>query len=214
MVRLLIEDVTLTRQEQVLVQVRFKGGTCRELVIPRPLLLAELTKTDAQVIAEIDRLLDEHDENEIAKLLTQQGLRTLSGAAYRPDQVRYLRRVYKLPDRFARLRARGLMTVLEVALRYEVTVETVRRWKKAGLVQAHHYTGKDYLLEPPSDDGPGQLLSRGCREDGGIWPAAPRPAVQVAEAEPDILRPSWSPAKSRRNDLVEKEGHQGHASTN
>ena len=37
MVRLLLEDVTLNRDEQISLQIRFKGGACRTLHLPLPL---------------------------------------------------------------------------------------------------------------------------------------------------------------------------------
>src|SRR3974377_1557200 len=38
MARLLLEDVTLKREKDIRVQVRFKGGACQELHLPLPVL--------------------------------------------------------------------------------------------------------------------------------------------------------------------------------
>jgi hypothetical protein len=46
MVRLLLEDVTLIKRDQILVQVRFKGGVVHSLTLPLPLGAPELRKTD------------------------------------------------------------------------------------------------------------------------------------------------------------------------
>ena len=44
-IKLLIEDVTLTRGEQVDVFVRFRGGRSESLQVPLPLKSGELYKT-------------------------------------------------------------------------------------------------------------------------------------------------------------------------
>jgi len=62
MVRLLIEDVTLLRGEAITAQVRIKGGTTRTLVLPLP----RGRVTDPAILQEIDELLDQHTDKEIA----------------------------------------------------------------------------------------------------------------------------------------------------
>jgi hypothetical protein len=56
MVRLLLEDVTLNRGEQISLQVRFKGGACRTLHLPLPLRSWQIRLTPAAVIDEIARV--------------------------------------------------------------------------------------------------------------------------------------------------------------
>ncbi|MGH9818442.1 MAG: recombinase family protein, partial [Candidatus Acidiferrales bacterium] len=73
MVRLLLEDVTLTRGEAIMLGIRFCGGTTRRLTLPLEKLSWQLRQTSAQVIADIDALLDHHCEQEIADILNQRG---------------------------------------------------------------------------------------------------------------------------------------------
>ena len=54
MARLLLEDVTLRRDQEVVAQVRFKGGVTRELRLPLPKRSWELTQTNPEVLAAID----------------------------------------------------------------------------------------------------------------------------------------------------------------
>jgi hypothetical protein len=54
MARLLLEDVTLRRDEDILVQARFKGGATRTLHLPLPKSAWALRKTKPEIIAEID----------------------------------------------------------------------------------------------------------------------------------------------------------------
>jgi hypothetical protein len=55
--RLLLEDVTLIKKDQILVHIRFPGGMTRTLEVPIPL---HPKLTPPSVVAEIDRLLDHH----------------------------------------------------------------------------------------------------------------------------------------------------------
>lgn len=60
MVWLLIEDVTLTKSQKILVQIRFKGGMQETHELPLPKNAFEEYKHSPEVITEIDNLLDEH----------------------------------------------------------------------------------------------------------------------------------------------------------
>jgi hypothetical protein len=59
MLRLIIEDVTLVKAAQLVVHARFRGGTRRTLTPPRPTPAWALRQTSPEVVAEIDRLLDD-----------------------------------------------------------------------------------------------------------------------------------------------------------
>ena len=58
MLRLLIEDVTLTKSDALHVDIRFAGGATRPFDVPLPKSCVELRTTDAEVVKEIDRLID------------------------------------------------------------------------------------------------------------------------------------------------------------
>jgi len=60
MARLILEDVTLNREHTlVITQVRFKGGATKVLRIQLPARAWQLRKTKAEIVAEIDRLLEQ-----------------------------------------------------------------------------------------------------------------------------------------------------------
>ena len=69
MVRLLLEDVTLNRDDQISVQIRFKGGAHRTLHLPLLLCAWQQHVTPPAVIDAIDRLLDDHTTAQIATIL-------------------------------------------------------------------------------------------------------------------------------------------------
>lgn len=155
MVRLLLDDVTLLRSDEVVVQVRFRGGATRSLRLPLPLNAWQLRRTDPAVIVEIDRLLDDHTEAEIVAILNARGLRPGVGERFSLYTLYHLRRRYGLTDRFTRLRRRGMLTVDEMAARLGVSPTTVKVWRRAGLLRSHAYTDKGQrLFEPPGTDAP------------------------------------------------------------
>ena len=150
MVRLLVEDVTLRKDEQILAHVRFRGGATRTLVLPLPRSAADLRRTDAAVVAQVDQLLDHYTDRAIAEILNARGLRAAGDTLYHAQLVGKLRRRHQLRDRFSRLRAVGMLTADELAALLHISPATLKAWRLAGLLRAHPYNDKsDYLFEPP-----------------------------------------------------------------
>jgi hypothetical protein len=73
MARLLIEDVTLVKSDQIAIQFWFKGSTARTFTLHLPQLAWTTWQTNPAVIAEIDRLLDEYTYDRIVTLLNKKG---------------------------------------------------------------------------------------------------------------------------------------------
>jgi hypothetical protein len=155
MIRLLLEDVTLIKRDEITLHVRFKGGAAKTLALPLPLSAPQLRRTDEAVIQEIDRLLDHHTEREIASILNQKGLRSGNGNPFHRGIVVHLRYAYHLTDRFTRLRTLGMLTEQEIAALTGIAVASVKEWRYRGLLSAHHYSDRgDCLFEVPTDDLP------------------------------------------------------------
>lgn len=155
MLRLLIEDVTLLKKQQVTIQVRFRGGATQVLRLPRPKSASQLRKIESAVVADIDRLLEEHTDGEIAEILRRQGVQTYEGTVPHRIWVGRVRRTYKLKSRFERLRERGLLTNEEIAAALDVSVPTIKVWRGNGWLKASAYSDRpDYLYEPPDKDSP------------------------------------------------------------
>jgi hypothetical protein len=160
MVRLMVEDVTLLKREQILMQVRFKGGVTKSLTVTSPLPAPDCYTTNPAVIQEIDRLLDHHTEEEIAPMLNEKGFRSGRGRPFTQSLVFRLRKTYQLVDRFTRLRKAGMMTLREMAQHLNVCSWTVKNWRDQGRLRAHRYSDKgECLYEPP---GPG-IPKKGAR---------------------------------------------------
>lgn len=121
----IIEDGTLLKLPKrgtTKAHIRFKGGKTQTLVTISPKSPSQQVKTNPDIIALIDNLLDNHIFSEIAEILNDQGYRP--GSVTRRDQrnarfttkrVTYLVREYKLRSRYDRLRDRGMLTKKEAA---------------------------------------------------------------------------------------------------
>jgi hypothetical protein len=127
-VRLLIEDVTVHKADQIVAHIRFKGGATQTVSIALPPPFAQSRLTAPETLAALDRLLDEYTDAQAAERLNQQGYRTFDGLLFQSMQVSQLRRHHGFPDRYARLRAQGMLTAEELAPCYGVSAQTIWRW--------------------------------------------------------------------------------------
>jgi len=140
------------------IHVRFKGGQTATLTTVNPKASWQKVKTPSEMVELVDRLLDDHVYEEIAKILNERGLRP--GGSARPGRhtarftalrVQYLVHTYKLRLRFDRLRARGLLTKKEIAERLGIHESTLTSWVKHGIIKAHAYNGHAWLYEEPQN---------------------------------------------------------------
>jgi len=180
MVRLLLEDVTLRKEDEIMAHVRFRGGATRTLTLPIPPRCWQLWQTTPAVVQEINRLLDEHTDGEVAALLNQRGFHPGQATNFTPRIIARLRRTYKLADRFTRLRQSGLLTQTEVAAQLGVCAATIRCWQKSGLLVAYAYNDKgSYLYAAPAANAP--LKWKHKRSSPSFEPLSHRPQeVQCA----------------------------------
>ena len=161
MVRLLLEDVTLNKGEEIAVGIRFRGGATRSLCLQLEKPWWQLRQTPARIVAEIDTLLDDYTEIQIASLLNKHGAVSGGGKPFHAQMVRRLRRDYGLKNRYDRLRDAGLLTLEEMAMLLDVNVQTVKIWRRHGLLKAHAYNDKnECLYEHPGDDPPVKAQGR------------------------------------------------------
>ncbi|WP_256735217.1 hypothetical protein [Variovorax sp. dw_954] len=152
MVRLLLEDVTLNRAEQIVLQIRFKGGARKTLHLPLPLCAWKQRITPSTVIDEIDQLLNDNTTAQIADILNARGLTPGGGATFNARVIARLARDYHLTPRYDRLRERGMLTLQEMADSLQLTTHTVKIWLRCGLLRGHAYSDKnESLYEPPGE---------------------------------------------------------------
>ena len=155
LVRLLIEDVTLTRTDGVIAQVRFRGGKTQSLSLSAPLKSYQTWITQPEVVQEIDCLLEEHTDQQVADILNQRGLCSGKGKAFTRVLIGNLRRSYRLKSYYERLRAAGMLTIHEIAQKLGISSVTVQKWRDAGLLRGRIFNeNNEFLYEPPGADIP------------------------------------------------------------
>ena len=153
--RLLIEDVTLNKSDQIHLHVRFRGGQTTSLTIPIPLNSWQARQTDPDTFAMLDQLLDDHTDRETAQQLNAAGRRTGTGKLFTAHIVLHIRKAHQLPSHHDRLRASGLLTIDETAHRLGVHTSTIKAWHRAGLLTSHKANDKnERLFDPPDPNDP------------------------------------------------------------
>jgi len=183
MVRLLIEDVVLTKGEQIQLHVRFRGGAVRSLALPLPKTAWELRLTPREVVREIDRLLDRCTENEIVEQLNRRGFRPGESPRFNHTIVSRLRKAYHLKSRYDRLREAGKLTQEEMAQKLNVTPVTVRAWRQHGLLRAYPYNDRnECLYEPPDTQTPVKSQGRKLAERRRFPPVLRQRSNEVQHA--------------------------------
>ena len=161
MARLLLEDVTLRREQEVIVQVRFKGGATRELRLPLPKPSWALRRTNSEVVAAIDQLLGDHTTTEVAQRLNQREWRSGWGCLFTQRMVIRLAKDYHLATRDTRLRARGLLTPQEMGELIDSKPGLVDYWREQGLLEGVRRNEKnEYYYERPSSEIVQQIKQR------------------------------------------------------
>jgi hypothetical protein len=130
--------------------------------LPLPKSCVELRTTDAEVVKEIDRLIDTYTDGEIADVLNERGVRTVVTTPWTAARIGRLRAIYHLTDRRTRLLAQGLLTPEDVAERYGVVLSTVHLWRRRGLLRAHPTDDRgNYLYEIPPENLPSKYAHKG-----------------------------------------------------
>lgn len=157
--RLLVEDVTLTKADTISAQVRLPGGATRTLMLVRPLPIAQIRKFKPDLVGEVDRLLDHHCDREIADILNRRGLKTWEQKPFNLKKIAFIRAAYKLTSRHQRLRERGMLTTSEVASRFGISEFAVHKWGRQGLIRKCY---SDSLSRGLWEVPPDQTIRKGC----------------------------------------------------
>ena len=149
MATLLIEDVTIIKREAITLHVRFRGGANRTLTLPIPLNAWQGRKTTPDVVAQIDRLLEENTDAQVAAILNERGMISGAGQPFTGNAVGWVRHSAGLKSLRERLRARGMLTTEEVASRLGISPTTVKDRRRRGLLDARVVDEKGGCLFAP-----------------------------------------------------------------
>lgn len=149
MVRWLLEDVTVKRQEDVITaHIRFKGGATHTVAVP----VGRGRCSSPELIVLIDQLLSDCTDAQVAEQLNERGWRTYEGKPFAAARVVSLRRYHQLKTHGARLAERGLLTVDDAARAYGVCRETLMAWGRAGLLPMYRINDQGTAVFPPPDE--------------------------------------------------------------
>jgi hypothetical protein len=153
MLGLLVDDVTLIKQRQVTVAVRFRGGATTTLALPRPLTAQQLRATHDDVRQQIDALLDEYTDAQVAHMLNERASRTGAGDAFDGVSVQWVRFAHKLKSLKQRLLDGGWLTSQQMSLRLGVARTTLGRLRRTGRIKARICNDHgEWLYWPPSPE--------------------------------------------------------------
>jgi hypothetical protein len=136
MLALLIEDPTLIKQRQITAAVRFRGGATTTLTLPRPLSAPQLRATDPAVREQIDTLLGEYTDAQVAHILNGHGAHTGAGLTFDADSIRWVRRSAKLKSLRERLIETGMLTGKQVCAKLGVSRTSLGRLRAQGHIEA------------------------------------------------------------------------------
>ena len=164
MARLLLDDVTLVKNDDIHLHVRFRGGQTISLTTPMPPMAWQARQTEPDTLNLLDRLLDEHTDAEVAEQLNAADHRSGEGKPFTARIVLHLRRAHQLPSHADRLRAAGMLNLTEIAERLHVHPSTIKDWNAAGFLTGRKANDKnEQLYEPPMPGDPRLVKRMGSR---------------------------------------------------
>lgn len=141
LLRFLIKDVTLTRQDATIqIGIRWQTEAVTELNIPQPKRSRDFLRTSPPVVERIRALAPTHTDRQIAALLNQDGLTTGVGQPFTGSKVRWIRRKYTIatgcPEAPSACptaqRADGRYSTQAAAELLNVCDSTILRWCESG----------------------------------------------------------------------------------
>ena len=146
MLRLLIDDVTLLRDDVLHVSIRWQGGATREIECPLPLGAPDLRRTPAAVVELVRALATEQTDAQIADTLNDRWLRTGTGLPFSRLRVRMLREAYDIRSYAEHLIGARWLTVPQMADLLDVHPATAKRFAHEGVLHAVRADDKGTIL--------------------------------------------------------------------
>ena len=151
MLRLLVEDVTLIRENVIRIQIWWKGGVTTQVQRPLPLNAPDLRRTPVAIVELVRSLATEQTDAQIAKTLNTRSLRSGTGMAFTASIVRHVRITYQIPSMFEHLQRSGWLTAVEMAALLHINPATAKRIAREGVLPAVRADDRGQILYEPSD---------------------------------------------------------------
>ena len=136
MLRLLIRDITVEKpqQKELLVHIRWQGGSCTDLSVQLPPGIADRVRYPAAVVDKVRDLARRLPDREIAEQLNREGHTSAKGKPWTAKIIQWVRCRYRIPP--AELRQPEELTVQQVAQRFGVSDQVVYYWIGRDIVRS------------------------------------------------------------------------------
>jgi len=171
MLQLLIQDVTVTRDDDIMLQINWKGGALAELHVPLPKNTYEARRTPQDIVDTIAGLTAHHTDQQIADTLNSQGRVSGTGLRFTRQRIRKIRAEKNIPGYTDHLRNAGMLTFQELMARFGITVAGLIRLRKSGAIRTVRTNQRKYLYEPPERGSAPLAEAQKCPETRAL-PAA------------------------------------------
>jgi DNA invertase Pin-like site-specific DNA recombinase len=142
MLRLLIKDITVERigeQRLVILHVRWQGGACEDIRVNLPPKAADVVRYPGETVERVRELARDHSDDQLAKVLNQEGRRPTKGDTFTVAIVRWIR--YKHRIAAPVLKRAEEHTVKELAQRLNVSTHVVYYWLERGVIEGRRLNG-------------------------------------------------------------------------
>ncbi len=143
LLRCLIEEVQLTTENQrYTIRILWKGGAVTDREVVRR-AIGTGHATAQETIDLVRQLATEFDDAQIARILNKQGRHTGLGNAFTSANVKSLRgrhRIPKCPSKRVRDPREGPFTADEAAAELGVSMSTIHRWLRTGVLAGEQMT--------------------------------------------------------------------------
>jgi DNA invertase Pin-like site-specific DNA recombinase len=151
-IRCLIEDVTITKANQIIkIGVRFKTGSTAVIECPNPPMAYMMWTTPAKVVDIIRRESSTPTNEEIAAILKKEGCLSGKGLPVTAVMVSYIMKEYNILSFQEHLKAKGFLTASEKAAQLNISASALHKRKRAGTLGCTYVKtsgGGGYMFEP------------------------------------------------------------------
>lgn len=149
MLRLLIEDVTLVKNQNIQIHIRWKAGATTSMERPLPLSAPDLVRTPAEIVELVRVLATEQTDAQIARTLNARCFRTGRKHSFTRLIVRHIRNAYSIPSYVQHLRNLGWLIAPEIASQMGVHASTAKRFAAEGVLRAARADDRGLVLFEP-----------------------------------------------------------------
>ena len=143
LLRTLISEIVLTihsDERRAEVEICWEGGARTELTVPLGTNVFERRRTSEDTIELIRRLAEHYPDRQIAQILSLQGRLTASGLPFTQARVHSVRSRYDIPAAQPPDPDSELLTIQQTADELGVSMFTIRRWLRDGLLPGEQTT--------------------------------------------------------------------------